>query len=352
MNFITDDQISRAGQGLLKPVHVHAHHYDSVHSPNFATAQSLVFISTSQMLTVALDNKAQGFIILEKSFSQIKDQLPAFVSAWTTPHIQQAMTHVLPLFDRKRIAHPTTVHPTAVIHAQAQIDSTASIGAYAVVQEGAVIGAHSKIGSHTIIEAFAQIGSDTFISPHVFVGAYFEVGSRCHIAPHVTLGSDGFGFFSDRSGHHKIPQIGNVIIEDDCEIGGGSVLDRATLEHTIIKKGSKLDNLCHIAHNVEIGENAILAAAFKVAGSTKIGKNLMTAGNVDVNGHIEICDNVILTGRTGVASSIVQPGIYGGFPAENHRDNIKNMVSFSHLTKIRKNVQKIMKHLKLDDTKE
>lgn len=352
MNLITEAQINTAGTGILKILQKNSYSFDSVHSPQFATPKSLVFISSRDMLVQAVCTKAQGFIILEKNYEQLKDLIPATATCWTTLSIQQAMVKILPLFDQKKMAYPDGIHPTAIIHPTAQIAKSAIIGPYTVLQQGVRIGQNTIIGSHAVIEAFAVIEDNTLISPHVFLGSFCQIGSHCIIAPHVTIGSDGFGFFTDKNGHHKIPQIGNVIIEDDCEIGGGCVIDRATLESTRIKKGSKLDNLCHIAHNVEIGENAMLAGAFKTAGSSKFGKNLMTGGNVDINSHVEICDNVILTGRTGVVSSIKEPGMYGGFPAENHRDNIKMMVSLPHLAKLRKTVQKILKHLQLEETKE
>ena len=353
---LSEQQISHAGLGVLKLMPTQsqsfssARSFESVHSPQFATATSLVFISSIDMLLQALALHAQGFIVLEKNFDLIKHLIPEASVCWTTTSIQQAMVKILPLFDQKKLAYPTGIHHTAVIDPTAEIAKTAVIGPYAVIQQGVRIGNNTIISAQSVIEAFAVIGDDTLINPHVFIGTRCLVGSRCIIAPHVTIGSDGFGFFTDKNGHHKIPQIGNVIIEDDCEIGGGCVIDRATLERTLIKKGSKLDNLCHIAHNVEIGENAMLAGAFKTAGSTKFGKNLMAGGNVDINSHVEICDNVILTGRTGVVSSITEPGMYGGFPAENHRDNNKTMVSLPHLAKLRKTVQKILKHLQLEDS--
>lgn len=349
MNLITDQEINRIADGLLKSIQSQNNSYDSVHSPDKCASGSLVFISSIDLLQKALLNKAAGLIIFEKNFPEMKKLIPTQTSVWTTSNIQQAMSRILELFDQKGMGEPNGIHPTAIIHPDAQVSEKALVGPYAVVQQFAIIKEYTKIGSHTVIEAYAEVGTHTLVNPHVVVGSFCKIGNHCIIASHVTIGSDGFGFFTDSKGHHKIPQIGQVIIEDHCEIGAGSAIDRGTLEQTLIKRGSKLDNHCHIAHNVEIGENALLAAAFKVAGSTKIGRNLMSAGNIDINGHIEICENVILTGRTGVVSSIKEPGIYGGFPAEPHRDNIKNMASLSHLNKMRKHVQKIMKHLKLEE---
>ncbi len=353
MNLISEEQIAKAAPGLLKPIYLHKRTFDAVHSPIASTPTSLVFVSTEAMLKQALASKAQGFIVLEKNYSDLKALISASNTVWTTTNISQALSQILSLFDQKNLSYPETgVHKTAVVDPAAKVAKSAKIGAYVIIQKGAHIGENAIIGHHTVVEAYASVGENSIISPHVYIGSFCMIGNRCILAPHVTIGSDGFGYFSDKNGHHKIPQIGNVIIEDDCELGGGCVVDRATMESTIIRRGSKLDNLCHIAHNVDIGENALLTGAFKTAGSSKFGKNLITGGNVDINGHIEIGDNVILAGRTGVIHSIKEPGMYGGFPAEPQRDNIKTMVSLSHLARIRKNVQKIMKHLQLEDTKE
>lgn len=349
MKLISEQQINEFSGDILKPIRMQNNSYEAVRSPHRSHAKCLVFISSKTLLELALSNKVLGFIIQEKCFSEIEHLLPAHVSVWTTAHIQSAMTQVLNLFDPKNISAPQNIHSTAIIHPDAKVSAKARVAPYAVIQQFAIVNDEARIGSHCVIEAYAEIGAATSLSPHVVVGSFCTIGSRCIIASHVTIGSDGFGFYTDKKGHHKIPQIGRVVIEDDCEIGAGCTIDRATLEETIIKKGSKLDNHCHIAHNVEIGENALVAAAFKVAGSTKIGRNILSGGNVDINGHIEICDNVTLIGRSGVIGSIKEPGIYGGFPCEPHRDNIKTMASIPQLNKIRKHVQKIMKHLKLEE---
>jgi UDP-3-O-[3-hydroxymyristoyl] glucosamine N-acyltransferase len=284
MNLITDEQINHAGEGVLQFISGKSRGFDAVHSPEKSTPSSLVFISTPEFLDQAIKNEAQGFIVLEKKFSEFKSLIPESKTIWTTPHIQLAMTKILPLFDRKKnFLTNEGHHPTASIHPTANVASTAHIGPYAVIEAGASVGADAIIGAHTVIQAHAKVGDNSLLNPHVVIGAFCQVGNRCNIASHVSIGSDGFSFFTDKTGtHHKIPQIGKVVIEDDCELGAHCAVDRAALEETRIKKGTKLDNFCHIAHNVEFGENGLAAAAFKVAGSTKIGKNLLAAGNVDV----------------------------------------------------------------------
>lgn len=352
MNLITEEQINHAGLELVKLISGKSHSYDSVHSPEKATATSLVFVSTAELLETALNNNALGIIVLEKKFAELSPLIPTTKSVWTTPHVQFAMTRILPLFDRRKLYYtPLGIHPTAIVHPEAKVSAAAHVGPYAVIEAFSRVGAGAIISAHSVVQAHAHIGEHTLLHPHVVIGAFCEIGNRCILASHVTIGSDGFGFFTDKQGHHhKIPQIGKVVIEDDCELGAHCAVDRAALEETRIKKGTKLDNFCHIAHNVVIGENGLAAAAFKVAGSTKIGNNLMAAGNIDITGHIEIANNVVLLGRSGVSSSIEQPGIYGGFPIENHRDSLRTIMSLPHLSKLRKQVSKIMTHLNLKES--
>ncbi len=304
-----------------------------------AKATSLVFASSKLLFQKALGNGAQALILTESVFkelhrefnSEINSEIPKNITVWTTASLQEAMSSTLQLFDKKLPFLTQGIHATAAIHPTAQVSKTAHIGAYSV------------------IEAFAVIGDESIIYPHVYVGPYCEIGKRCLISSHVSIGSDGFGFFTDKSfTHHKIPQIGKVVIEDDCEFGAHCAIDRATLTETRIKKGSKFDNFCHIAHNVQIGENALVSAGFIVAGSTIIGKNLMTSGGVHALGHLKIADNVILSARAGVTQNIEHSGMYGGYPLESHKESIKTHVSIPQIKKIRKQLNKVLQHLNLN----
>jgi UDP-3-O-[3-hydroxymyristoyl] glucosamine N-acyltransferase len=330
MKLISEQQISEIGGAFLTLKQSHSSVISQVLPPDLANSSSLVFLSTENHLHSALANKAQSLILLESLYSAFNAQLPTQASIWTTANIQQAMTKVLHLFDLNQEHNRQGIHTTASIHPTAQVHAKAHIGAYAV------IGAHAKVGE------------DSVIFPHVYVGPYCEIGKRCYISAHTTIGSDGFGFFSDKNfNHFKIPQIGKVVIEDDCEFGSHCAIDRATLTETRIKQGSKFDNFCHIAHNVQFGENALVAAGFIVAGSTQIGKNLMTSGGVHALGHLNIADNVTLSARAGVTQDIEKSGMYGGFPLEPHRESIKTLVSIPQIKLLKKQVAKILNHLNL-----
>ena len=335
MKSISIDQITALGPSVVelkqKPLDTTLT-LNFVRPPASATPHSLVFIADSKLFNQAVANNVVAMVISEKCYLEVKAAVPTGVCVWTCKNIQEAMTSLLPLFDRIADTIKPGIHPTASVHHTAVVSASAHIGAYAV------------------IEAFAEIGDEAVIFPFVFVGAYCQVGKRCRLAPHVCVGSDGFGFFTDKSfTHHKIPQIGKVIIEDDCEIGAHCAIDRATLTETRIKRGSKFDNFCHIAHNVQIGENAMITAGFIVAGSTVIGKNLMTSGGSHILGHLTVADNVVLGPRSGVMQSIDTAGVYSGHPLETYKESIKTLVSIPHVKKLRKQVSQIMKHLNLKD---
>jgi UDP-3-O-[3-hydroxymyristoyl] glucosamine N-acyltransferase len=337
MKSISSQQISECGQNELAPAiqlkQDAKNNFTEVLPPHLAQKTSLVFAANKILFQNALERNAQGFIVAENAWPEISPLVTKSMSVWTARSLPQAMSQVLVLFDRKKeFASAGGVHPSAVVHPSAQIAKTASVGPFCVV------------------EAYASVGENTVLTAHVFLGAYCEIGARCHIASHVSIGSDGFGFYTDKKNiHHKIPQIGRVIIEDDCELGAFCSLDRATLTETRLGKGCKIDNFSHFGHNVTVGENAIAAAAFKVAGSTHIGKNLLSGGNVDLTGHIHVTDNVVLSGRAGVTGSITEPGIYGGFPLETHRESIKTLVTIPHIKKMKKQIRRLLKHLQLNE---
>lgn len=209
------------------------------------------------------------------------------------------------------------VSSLAHISASAKIGTNVYIAPYVYVGEGAEIGNYAYIDALSYIGDNAKIGENTHLHSGVKVEKECVIGKNCILHAGVVVGSDGFGFAPTNDGSYiKIPQVGNVVIEDDVEIGANTTVDRATLGNTIIHKGVKLDNLVQIAHNVEIGENTVIAAQSGVAGSTKIGRQCVLAGQVGVAGHIEIADGCVFGAQTGIANTVKEPkSIMQGYPA-------------------------------------
>lgn len=209
------------------------------------------------------------------------------------------------------------IDQTAFIHPNAALGRNVSIGKNVVISSGCTIGDNTKIFHNTVLFEDVKIGTDCIIFSNVSIREKCAVGSRAIIHSGTVIGSDGFGFDQDEQGvFHKIYQIGNVVIEDDVELGANVCVDRASTGSTIIRKGVKIDNLVHVAHNVVIGENTAIAAQAGISGSTKVGKNCLIAGQVGIVGHVEITDNVTLIAQSGVSKGISKPGTYFGSPAK------------------------------------
>jgi UDP-3-O-[3-hydroxymyristoyl] glucosamine N-acyltransferase len=204
------------------------------------------------------------------------------------------------------------------------------------------------IGAHVVIENNVHIGARTVIHPHVFVGFSCVIGDDCEIHPHSTIGGDGFGYSLDADGcPRKISHLGNVRIGENVEIGSNCAVDRATLTSTFIRSGTKIDNICHIAHNCDLGENGFYTAGFMMGGSTKIGRHFSTGGGTVVTSHVTLADNVALAGRSTVTNDIDKGGRYGGYPLQPLKQAMKTVVSLGQLNDLRRNLNRVMKHLGL-----
>lgn len=207
------------------------------------------------------------------------------------------------------------VHPTAVVHETAQIGVNVAISANVYIGANAVIGSGTQIFPNSVVMDRTEIGNDCVLYPSVTIRENCWIGNKVIIHNGTVIGSDGFGFAPHEGRYYKIPQVGKVVIEDNVEIGANATIDRATLGETIIRRGVKLDNLVHIAHNCVIGENTVIAAQTGISGSTTVGKNVVIAGQVGLVGHITIGDGVQIGAQSGVSKSIAEGEIYFGYPA-------------------------------------
>jgi UDP-3-O-[3-hydroxymyristoyl] glucosamine N-acyltransferase len=228
-----------------------------------------------------------------------------------------------------------------------EIGENEYIGAFAFIGEDVKIGNNVKIYPNTYIGDNTIIGDNTVIFSGVKIYSDTKIGENCKVHSGTVIGADGFGFTPNEIGEFKaIPQIGNVIIEDNVDIGAACTIDRATLGATIIRKGVKLDNQIQIAHNVEIGANTVIASQTGIAGSTKIGQNCMIGGQVGIAGHLKIGNNVKILGQTGVTKGLRDNQMVYGTPALNARDYNKSYVYFKNLPKIVSKINQIEKDLK------
>jgi UDP-3-O-[3-hydroxymyristoyl] glucosamine N-acyltransferase len=224
------------------------------------------------------------------------------------------------------------IDPSAFIHPDSSIGKDTAIGKNVVISAGCKIGSGVKIFHNTVILENTVIGDNSIIYPNVSIREECKIGSNVIIHSNSVIGSDGFGYDIDEKGvSHKIPQIGNVIIEDDVEIGSNVSIDRASMGSTLIKKGVKIDNLVQIAHNVVVGENSIIAGQAGIAGSSKIGKNCFILGQAGISGHLEITDNVIVHVQSGIPKSITKAGNYFGSPAKEIKEAFRLEAHYRNL---------------------
>lgn len=220
------------------------------------------------------------------------------------------------------------------------------IGAFAYIGNNVSIGENVKIYPNSYIGDNVTIGNDCTIFAGVKIYSETEIGNDCTFHSGVVIGSDGFGFAPNEEGEfRKVPQIGNVIIEDGVDIGASSTIDRATLGSTIIRKGVKLDNQIQVAHNVEVGKNTVIAAQTGIAGSTKIGENCMIGGQVGIAGHLNLGNNLKIQAQSGISKSLKDNEVVQGTPAFGYSDFNKSYVYFKNLPKIVEKVNKIEKEI-------
>jgi len=318
--------------------------------PAEAGPESLAFATTADDLAEQRLQNAAILVVQQKIAHLARPAVPEQVGAracFTARGIPMAMAVLLRYFDRKheRFLDWGPRHASALVHPTATIGRDVVFGPYCVVGARAVIGDGVLIGSHSVIESDARIGPGTVLHPQVFVGSGCEIGARCEIHPHTTIGSDGFGYAKNAAGRpQKIPHLGTVRIGDEVEIGGNCAIDRATLTATYIRTGAKLDNICHIAHNCDLGENGFYTAGFMMAGSTTIGRNFQTGGNSVVSAHLTLADDVILAGRSTVTNDVKEPGLYGGYPLQPLREALKTLVSLGKLNVMRKQLAGLLSH--------
>ena len=210
---------------------------------------------------------------------------------------------------------PAGIHATAVVAASAKVAPAAHVGPLCVIGEGAVVAAGAVLEARCYVGARASVGADCWLKPGVTVGDYCILGARCRIQSGAVIGSDGFGYEPVNGEIQRIPQIGNVVLEDDVEVGANSTLDRARFSQTVVGRGTKIDNLVQIAHNVRIGRQCLITAQVGIAGSTTLGDHCVLGGQSGVAGHLTLGDRVKLGAQTGLFEDVPADGFMNGTPA-------------------------------------
>lgn len=312
---------------------------DQIHGPakiEEAEKGTLTFLANMKYEDYLYSTNASA-VLVDKNFSPKKKVNPVLIRV---ENVYSAVSLLLNHFNTN-INLSEGIDERAFVSENATVAGSARVGANVYIDENAEIGEHVFIHPQVYIGANVKIGEHTVIYPGVKIMHGCEIGMQCIIHPNAVIGSDGFGFAQNDEGRFtKVSQTGNVVIEENVEIGAAATIDRATMGSTLIKKGVKIDNQVQIAHNVTIGENTAIAAQAGIAGSSKVGPNCLIGGQVGIVGHIQIDEGTQIQAQSGVASSTKQPfrKLYGS-PALEYNDYLRSYVGFSklpdHLQKIR-----------------
>jgi UDP-3-O-[3-hydroxymyristoyl] glucosamine N-acyltransferase len=280
-------------------------------------------------------------IVIIGAQQQLKEKIKATLIR--VPDAYAAFATLLTKYQELKAQQLEGIQSPSFIAPSAKIGTNHFIAAFAYINEGATLGDHVKIFPNVVIGENVKIGNHVTIHPGVVVYADCVIGNHVTIHSGSIIGSDGFGFAPKEDGsYQKVPQLGNVVIEDDVEIGANTTIDRATIGSTFIRKGVKLDNQIQIAHNVEIGSNSVIAAQTGVSGSTKIGKNVMAGGQVGISGHLAIADGIKIAGKTGVTKSFLTANMtLTGYPAAEQKQSLRSQVYVKNLPELEKRVQEL-----------
>lgn len=288
-----------------------------------AGENDISFVQDRKHLPLLKESRARAVIVFEGAQDC---PIPHIFS----PNPYSSFVEVARLFNPE-VRPETGVSERAAVSQGAQVGKNVSIAEFCVVEDGASVGDDCIIYPQVYVGRNGRIGAGTVIKPNVTILDHTEIGQRCIIHSGAVIGSDGYGFTQVGAKHVKIPQMGNVIIGDDVEIGACVAIDRATFGSTRIGSGCKLDNLVHIAHNVSVGENTLLVAQVGIAGSTTIGRGATLAGQVGVAGHITLGDGVMAASKTGIPRDLPDGAVVGGIPAVPIREWRRQVAAINRL---------------------
>jgi UDP-3-O-[3-hydroxymyristoyl] glucosamine N-acyltransferase len=303
-----------------------------------ARAGDLTFFANPRYAAALRGTRASAVILSERA-----EAAPCAMLRAANPYF--AFARAMELFAPRPTA-PAGVNPRADVAPGAVVDPSASIAAFVSIGEGAHIGARSVLYPHVTVGAGAVIGDDCIVHARVSIRERVVVGNRVVVQDGAVIGSDGFGFAQAPDGtHHKIPQVGGVVVEDDVEIGANTTIDRPAVGETRIGAGTKIDNLVQVAHGVTVGRGVLLAAQVGIAGSTTIEDRVTLAGQVGVAGHLTLGAGVVATAQTGIPNSVEAGAFVSGYPAIDNRDWLKSSAVFRRLPELKKQLADLRKRL-------
>jgi UDP-3-O-[3-hydroxymyristoyl] glucosamine N-acyltransferase len=302
-----------------------------------AGATDVSFLGQPRYRDRVLPSKA-AVVLVPEDFSES----PPSGRAWVIcADPSQAFSALVAAFAPPPVSYPPGVHPSAVVAASAIVPASAHVGPCAVIEGEVVVGERTVIGAGCTLGQAVRIGDDCVLYPRVTVRERCLLGRRVILHPGVVIGSDGFGYVSGPQGHTKVPQVGIVQIDDDVEIGALCAVDRARFGRTWIQRGTKIDNLVQVAHNVVIGQHCIVVAQVGVSGSTRLGNGVVLAGQAGLIGHLTIGDGAVVMAQAGVSKDVPPKGAVMGSPAMDRREFARGQMNLRRVERLAKTVQEL-----------
>ncbi len=283
-----------------------------------AGPEDLSFVANRRYLAYLQGTRAAAVLVSEPLASEV----PPGLTHIRVADAHAALSHVLPALTPDEV-HGGGIHPTAIVAPGAELADEVSIGPYAVIGEGARVGANTYIGAHAVIGQRVRVGAHCLLHPHVTVYPGVQLGDRCIIHSGARLGADGFGFAYSDGAHRKIPQVGGCRIGDDVEIGANTTIDRGSLGDTLVGSGTKIDNLVHLGHNVQVGRDVIIVAQTGISGSTTIGDGAVLGGQVGIAGHLTVGAGARVGAQAGVIGDVAPGETVSGYPARPHQQAMR-----------------------------
>jgi UDP-3-O-[3-hydroxymyristoyl] glucosamine N-acyltransferase len=336
MPFTTEDIAKHVGGQVVGDPNAILNHFATIEN---ARAGDLTFAENEEFFTRA-EQSAATAIISDHRFSSTKKTLIR------VPNARVAFAKALALFfPDKRF--PAGIHPTAVVAESVRIDPSVHVGPHCVIGEGVSIGPRCVLQAGSVLGEDCALSEDVNLFPNVTLYPRTQIGNCVRIHANSVIGSDGFGYVQDGPVHRKVPQIGNVVIGDDVEIGAGVTIDRGALGSTVIGRGTKIDNLVQIAHNVQVGEGCLLVAQVGIAGSSKLGDYVVLAGQVGVAGHLKIGNQVIVGAKSGVMHDIPDGEKWMWIPAQPDKDIKRQVLALQRLPDLLKRMADLERKLGL-----
>lgn len=299
-----------------------------------AQAGDITFLANPKYQPLLKTTKASAVITSRDVAESVKPLVRA-------DNPSRAFSKLVEMATSSQVGRPQGIHDTAVIHATACVGKNVAIGPCTIIEENAVIGDNTVIYGGCYIGSQVQVGCNCLVYPHVTLRERVTIGNRVILHSGVVVGSDGFGFILVEDMPEKIPQLGTVVIEDDVEVGANVTIDRARFDKTLIGKGTKIDNLVQIGHNVMTGPNCIIIAQTGISGSTHLGKGVILAGQTGIAGHITIGDGAVVAAQAGVSKSIPAGEKVWGTPAKPHMTEKRINASLQKLPELNKKVKEL-----------